>query len=158
MNTFIREFRDDDADALRACVIALQDFERTIDPRLRPGEIMADAYCDLIHARCRETEGRVYVAELEGAVVGFVAVRAYEPYTDLDDPPGTYALVSDLAVLPTHQGRGIGRLLLNRAEAFARDAGASELRVGVLSRNTTARRLYLAAAFAPHLEILAKPL
>jgi ribosomal protein S18 acetylase RimI-like enzyme len=91
-------------------------------------------------------------------VVGFVAVLAREPFTELDDPPGTYALVTDLVVLATHRGKGIGRRLLDRAEAYARDAGAAELRVGVLAKNTAARRLYLSRDFTPHLEVLAKRL
>jgi hypothetical protein len=42
----IREFCDADLPALRECVAALQDFERGIEPRLRPGQLMADAYCE----------------------------------------------------------------------------------------------------------------
>jgi ribosomal protein S18 acetylase RimI-like enzyme len=61
----------------------------------------------------------------------------------LDDPPGTYALVTDLVVLSSHRGRGIGQQLLGRAEAFVRSAGAAELRIGVLANNITARRFYL---------------
>jgi ribosomal protein S18 acetylase RimI-like enzyme len=70
--------------------------------------------------------------------------------------PGHYALVTDLVVLEPYRGRGIGCQLLRRAEAFIRDAGASELRIGVLADNRAARRLYLDAAFVPHLEILVK--
>jgi GNAT superfamily N-acetyltransferase len=61
-----------------------------------------------------------------------------------------------LVVLSPHRGRGVGRQLLERAEAFARAAGAPELRNGVLAQNVVARRLYLAAHFTPHLEIFAK--
>jgi len=152
----IREYQPADARRLRDCVVALQDFERSIDPRLRPGEAMADAYCEQIHARCRAADGRVFVAEEDGGVVGFVAVLAREAFTELDDPPGTYALVTDLIVLPGYRGRGIGRRLLDRAEAFARAAGAIELRIGVLARNTTARQLYLSAHFTPHVEVFVK--
>ena len=54
--------------------------------------------------------------------------------------------------------RGIGTTLLRRAEAFAREADARALRIGVLGANGEARRLYLAAEFVPHLEIFAKHL
>ena len=152
----IRPYRPDDASAVRRCVTELQEHERVLDPRLRPGQAVADDYCEQLHARCREVEGRLFVAEQDGIVVGFVCVLAREPFTDLDDPPGTYALVTDLIVLPPWRGRGIGRRLLESAEAFARNAGASEFRIGVLSGNLSARRLYLAAGFQPHLEIFAK--
>jgi ribosomal protein S18 acetylase RimI-like enzyme len=152
----IREYRAGDAAALRQCVVVLQDAERAIDPRLLPGEVMADAYCERIHARCRETAGKIFVAEEDSHVVGFSTILAHEPFTELDDPPGHYALISDLVVLEAYRGRGIGRQLLERAEAYAREAGATELRIGVLSGNRTARRLYLDVGFQPHLELLTK--
>ena len=139
-------------------MVELQEFERTIDARILPGDAMADAYCEQMLSHCREAVGRVFVAEQNGTVVGFVAVVAREPFTSLDDPPGTYALVTDLAVLSNNRNRGIGRRLLEQAENFARAEGAAELRIGVLTQNTAARQLYLDAAFVPHLEILAKRL
>lgn len=156
MEYVVREYCQTDAAALRQCVVELQEFERTIDPRLQPGDTMAVAYCEHIHARCLAAGGKVFVAELGDAVVGFVAVLAHEPFTELDDPPGTYALITALVVLAPHRRCGIGRQLLERAEAFAQAAGAPELRIGVLAKNEAARQLYLAAAFLPHLEVFAK--
>ena len=152
----IRDYRESDAAALRGCVVVLQDAERAIDPLLLPGETMADRYCQRIHERCREAAGCVFVAEDESAVVGFVTVLAREPFVELDDPPGHYALITDLVVLDSHRGRGIGRQLLERAEVYAKQAGATELRIGVLTNNRAARRLYLEAGFQPHLEVLTK--
>ena len=156
MDLRIREYEPNDAAALRQCVVALQEHERTIDPRLRPGETMADAYCEQIHARCRDADGRVFVAEQDGDVIGFVAVLARETFKELDEPTGSYAFISDLVVLAPYRRGGIGRKLLARAEGFARAEGAHEIRIGVLVRNAAARRLYLAAEFTPHLEVLSK--
>jgi ribosomal protein S18 acetylase RimI-like enzyme len=152
----IRGYQDRDAAALRRCVIVLQDFERTIDPRLLAGEEMADRYCERIHERCRDAAGQIYVAEDDSVVVGFVTVLARESFTELDDPPGQYALIADLVVLESQRGRGIGRQLLERAERHAKQAGATELRIGVLANNGVARRLYLDVGFQPHLEIFTK--
>ena len=44
---------------------------------------MADAYREHIHARCQEADGRVFVAEQDGTVVGFVAILARENFTEL---------------------------------------------------------------------------
>ena len=124
----IRDYRDCDAAALRQCVVALQEFERSIDPLLLAGEVMADRYCERIHARCREAAGQIYVAEQDSEVVGFVTVLARESFTELDDPPGHYALITDLIVLESFRGRGVGRQLLERAEGYAKQAGVAELR------------------------------
>jgi GNAT superfamily N-acetyltransferase len=158
MPYMIREYNERDRPAFRQCVVALQDFERTIDTRLRPGDTMADAYCEQIHRRCLEAQGRVFVAEHDGTAIGFVAVHAHEPFTELDQPPGTFGLIAELIVLGPHRQKGVGRSLLDRAEQYAREAGAVELRIGVLARNDSARRLYLNVAFAPYSEILAKKL
>jgi GNAT superfamily N-acetyltransferase len=156
MPLHIREYEPGDARSLRQCVVALQEYERAIDPRRPHGEAMADAYCANLHHRCRTARGQILVAERDATVVGFVAVVAEEPFTELDEPPGTYALVTDLVVLDPHRSQGVGHQLLERAESYARQAGASELRIGVLAQNSRARSLYLAVGFQPHLEILAK--
>jgi GNAT superfamily N-acetyltransferase len=158
MGTSIRPFEPRDASALRQCVVALQEYERVIDARLRPGEMMADEYCDFLHGRCRDARGVILVADHDGEVAGFVCVLAEEKFTGIDDPPGNYALVTDLAVLDPFRRRGIGRLLLDAAELYARHANANELRIGVLSRNAAARSFYLAKKFEPYLEILSKSL
>ena len=152
----IRGYEESDDAALRRCVVVLQDSERAVDPLLLPGEVMADRYCARIHERCREAAGKVYVAEEDSAVVGFVTVLARESFTELDDPPGHYALITDLVVLESYRGRGIGRQLLERAERHAKQAGATELRIAVLANNGIARRLYLDVGFRPHLEVLTK--
>jgi ribosomal protein S18 acetylase RimI-like enzyme len=158
MSTTIRPYEPQDAPALRQCVVALQEYERVIDSRLRPGDLIADAYCDYLHGRCKEARGQILVADQNGEVAGFVCVLAEEKFTGLDDPPGSYALVTDLAVLDPFRRQGIGRLLLDAAESYARNAEATELRIGVLSRNAAARAFYLSKKFEPHLEILAKSL
>src|SRR5215510_6194875 len=152
----IRQYQHSDAAALRQCVIVLQEAERAIDPLLLPGAVIADRYCERIYERCREAAGKIFVAEEDSEVVGFVTVLARESFTELDDPPGHYALITDLVVLEPYRGRGIGRQLLVNAEAYAMHAGAIELRIGVLANNGPARRLYIHAGFQPHLEVFTK--
>ena len=154
----IREYRDGDELACHACAVELQDAGRSIDPRLRPGEAMADEYLAQMHARCRSNAGAIIVAEQGDTIVGLVMILARVPFESLDDPPGDYAYVAELVVLEGFRGQGIGRALLRAAEGYARDAGAVELRIGVLSENRVARRLYLEEGFLPYSEMLAKAL
>ena len=154
----IRPYRPADDRACRACVVELQEAERRVDPRLRAGDSMADAYLARMHSRCRDYAGAILVAEYGGPVVGLVMVLTRVPFESLDEPPGDYALVAELVVRAEYRGRGIGRALLHAAEAHARGSGARELRIGVLSGNRAARRLYRAEGFAPYIETLSKPL
>ena len=154
----IRPYEHRDADACRACVVELQNAERQIDSRLRDGDGMADEYLRLMHERCRNYAGTILVAEHSDAIVGLIMVLTHVPFESLDEPPGDYALVAELVVRADCRGRGIGRTLLEAGERHAREAGAIELRIRVLSENEPARQLYLREGFAPYSETLAKPL
>ena len=131
-----------DADAVRACIVELQEFERALEPELPRGAEMAEAYHQTILERCAKHTGRIFVVELDGLVVGFVAVLALVEPEAPDEEQATHAYVSDLVVLPGCRGKGLGRKLLERAEAFARSEGVRILQIGVLSRNQSAARLY----------------
>ena len=146
-----------DRAAVRACFAELQDVERGLEPAMPSGDAVADAYLDFMLARCAEWDGAVMVAEEDGAVVGFICVWARVPP---DDPSEVRfsAHVSDLVVLPAWRGRGIGRALLARGEAYARSRGAERLRIGVLAKNEDARRLYAASGFREVYVLLTKPL
>lgn len=54
--------------------------------------------------------------------------------------------IHDITVLPTHRGRGIGRLLIDAVEAEAKSRGCSQITLEVRADND-ARRLYLRAGF-----------
>jgi len=83
-------------------------------------------------------------------VVGFVSAWARVPQDELDEPPGEYAAISDLVVRPAFRRRGLGRRLLAEAERYARSHGAATLKIGVLTRNAGAHRLYEEAGFADY--------
>ena len=156
--TVIRPYQPGDEAACRACMLELQDSERRFDQRLRPGESMVDAYVAQMHTYCREYAGTIFMAERCGEVIGLVMVLAHVPFEALDEPPDEYALVAELVVRDGFRRAGIARALLDTAESYAREAGASELRIDVLSQNTPARTLYIREGFAPYKETLAKSL
>jgi ribosomal protein S18 acetylase RimI-like enzyme len=56
--------------------------------------------------------------------------------------------VHDLALLPAHRGRGLGRALLEEAERRARARGCAKMTLEVHQTNTGAARLYSDFGFA----------
>jgi GNAT superfamily N-acetyltransferase len=143
-----------DAPGLRACFVELQEFEHARDPHAPRGEAIADAYLDTMFERCAKWAGRVFVADEDGAVVGFVCVWGRVPPQEIDDEPADAAYVSDLVVLPPWRNRGIGHALLARAEAYARTTGVASIGIGVMAANPDARRLYEAIGYeAIHVEL-----
>jgi ribosomal protein S18 acetylase RimI-like enzyme len=162
LTTLAATLRDYDASrdvaAVRACFVALQEFERALDAAAPRGEAIADAYLDRMFGRCITWAGRVFVAEHEANVVGFVCVWGRVPPQEPDEPQRDYAYVSDLVVLPAFRRHGIGRALLARAEDYARSLGVETIGIGVMAENRTALDLYEADGYrATHLE-LRKPL
>jgi ribosomal protein S18 acetylase RimI-like enzyme len=143
-----------DAAALRVCFVELQEFEHALDPHAPRGEPIADAYLAVMFERCAKWAGRVFVAESDGRVVGFVCVWGRVPPQEIDDEPTDAAYVSDLVVLPRWRGHGIGTALLARAEAFARESGVASIGMGVMAENRDARRLYDRLGWTPvHIEL-----
>jgi ribosomal protein S18 acetylase RimI-like enzyme len=147
-----------DREAVIRCVAALQDFERTLEPTLPPGERIARRYVEAMLQRCSAYEGRVFVASLGDAVVAFVCVLARIPETALDESNRPHAAIGELFVDPDQRGAGVGSRLLERAERHARLRGADRLRVQVLADNGGARELYRRFGFRDRLVELEKRL
>jgi ribosomal protein S18 acetylase RimI-like enzyme len=86
----------------------------------------------------------VLVAVADGAVAGYVKLGPSLPLAS-----NRHVIeVKGLAVDPDHQGRGLGRALLDAAAAEAAERGARRLTLRVLAPNTAARTLYERSGFA----------
>ena len=92
------------------------------------------------------------------AIVGFAAVIARHDSDDILERNREHAYLTDLIVLDTCRGKGIGRRLLAAAEAWAAARGATSMRVGVLSANSAAHALYRSAGFRDYEVVLEKRL
>ena len=136
-----------DRDAVRACIVELQTHEREFEPTMPEGPVMVDAYLGLLLARCRAWHGKVFVAEVDGEVVGFTCVWGRVPSEEPDDDPADYAYISDLLVRAAYRRRGVGRALMVVAEAYARECGVAVVRVQALAANSAATSFYGANGF-----------
>jgi ribosomal protein S18 acetylase RimI-like enzyme len=99
-----------------------------------------------VQAVCASQEKRVWVAEVEGTTVGFVAVELH--------PESSMGEIHMLAVDPDHQGGGIGTALTEFALARIKDAGMAVAMVetGGDPGHSAARRTYEKAGYV-HLPI-----
>jgi len=82
--------------------------------------------------------GAVLLAECDAAAVGCVAVRPLD---------GPVCEMKRLYVRPAARGRGVGRRLVERICAAARERGYTEMRLDTLASMAPALRLYAAAGF-----------
>jgi GNAT superfamily N-acetyltransferase len=144
--TYRRMEPERDLDGLRACLIELQDHEQTVYTRLPPGKDVVDNCITHMLERIEACNGRTIIAEVDDEMAGFVTVLTRVISEDPDDGELEYGLVSDLVVLGIHRGKGIGRQLMDMAEAHAKSNGVEWLRIGVLAGN---QALYASLGFEP---------
>ena len=99
----------------------------------------------LFDAHLDDPDLALFVAEVDGAVVGLVRVQALER-AEVPDVPALasrrYAMVQELVVAQAHQRRGIARRLMTEAHGWARDRGLTQIELGVHEFNQQALRLY----------------
>jgi ribosomal protein S18 acetylase RimI-like enzyme len=95
------------ADVVRLSELVRAAYRHYVERLGGPPRPMTDDYAEVVRTH------RVIVAERAGEIVGLVVFG--------EDDEGFF--VDNVAVAPSHQGSGVGRTLLERAEVAARDAG-----------------------------------
>jgi GNAT superfamily N-acetyltransferase len=95
-----------------------------------------------IESLLEDDVGAWFLAEHQGEVIGFVTVQlrppVQEPYLVLE----RRTLVQNLGMLSAWRGQGIGRTLMEAAEGWAREHGATRLVLNVWEFNTGALSFY----------------
>jgi ribosomal protein S18 acetylase RimI-like enzyme len=100
----------------------------------------------------------LFVAEVEGQLAGFVhlVIRDSHPIPLL--VPRRLALVDNLAVKTEFRRSGIGRALMQRAEAWAAAKSATEIDLNVYEFNETAIAFYQNLGYETYSRRMSKPL
>ncbi|MDF7812934.1 GNAT family N-acetyltransferase [Hymenobacter sp. YC55] len=135
---------------IRAATPVDEAFIRGLMPRLvafgppawrDPAQLNATDIAVLLEAVYQPTPQRsVVVAELDGRPVGLLHLTINTDFYQHE-----HAHIADLAVASTAEGQGIGRALLNYAEAWALERGYAWLTLSVFAQNTHARTVCVRA-------------
>lgn len=102
-------------------------------------------------------DATTFIATEGGMPVGFVMVAVVDE-THPFFLPCRHGRIGTLGVTASRRGRGIGRGLMRQAEAWARDAGASEIRLFAWAFNQPALQLYQELGYDITLHCLGKRL
>jgi GNAT superfamily N-acetyltransferase len=87
--------------------------------------------------------GRLWIAEEEKTVVGYVAVALGFSF----EYRGREAFVDELLIAESHRGRGLGRAALEVAEEYCRQQGVNALHLEVERHREKALELYRRRGF-----------
>jgi GNAT superfamily N-acetyltransferase len=146
----VREYNSEtDYEGLRKCVISIQKYEKSIEPRMPSGQDIVEEYIPDLFRRCREHQGKILVADVGGTIAGYVLILSKVVSDAIDDGDTEFGLIGDLVVLEEFRKRGYGTKLLSAAEDEAKANNVKWLRIGVLSSNRVASELYLSKGFSP---------
>lgn len=104
--------------------------------------------------RERPSTSHFFVIEDGDEPAGFVHLQEVDDFFGA----GLFCHISDLAISPAHEGRGLARRLLAHSEAFARAHGYVRLTLSVFPGNERARALYARYGFETDLLRLGIPL
>lgn len=149
----IRLAEEEDDDFILEQVPRFADF--ALPPWRRRHECIEGIRNDLLrHLEDQPPNSYLFVAEdTDGERAGFIHLqRTTDFFTGRSN-----CHVSDIAVAPSHEGLGVGRLLLAHAEAWASEHQCQLVTLAVFPGNERARALYEAAGYATDLLRLAKP-
>ncbi|WP_110945240.1 GNAT family N-acetyltransferase [Paenibacillus phocaensis] len=137
----IREIREDDAERfLRLC---LRLDEETKFMLYEPGErtTTVEAQRDRIHAILSEGRSTILVGELQGELVGYLAVFG----GNANKTKHVGYLV--IGIVEAHTGKGLGTSLFQAAEAWRAQTGLTKFELTVMVPNERAVALYKKMGF-----------
>jgi GNAT superfamily N-acetyltransferase len=139
----LRRATADDARTLELLAARLAGFE--LPPWRTAEEIAsADGRAMLAAVRAGHADDEVLIAERDGAAAGCLHLLVATDFFGR-----RHAHLSVIAVTEAAEGSGVGRVLMRRAEQWARERGLALLTLNVFATNARARRLYERAGYAP---------
>lgn len=115
---------------------ALLDEEAEVDPRFSPSEDAVDRWRADFPVWLKDSARLHFVAELDGAVAGFVSGHLWGPEPILKEEVEVF--VEFLYVRKAFRRKGVGTALLTEVREWASQQGAVRLRLRSLSRSRDA--------------------
>lgn len=150
--TSIRDMRlADDKPALLSFIDGSQAFEHNVEPNRRLDRTVAEDYLAELLNAVTERGGKVFVAQdTAGAAVGWGVVYVSNEEIFVVERERRFAYISELFVVESLRGKGIGRALIASCEDWARAHGIGIIQLGVLAGNVRARTIYSLSGYSDY--------
>ena len=142
----IREYNQNDIEQIKNLLVQLQDYIIKMDkynlnilsPKYR------EEYFEYMLNDCISNEGKIFVAEYENKIAGFVAgfVQNYDERDKLDYACLKKGIVYELVVDQNFRNDGIGGLLLDKIENYFKNIKCEFIQIDVFVYNQVAEHFY----------------
>lgn len=145
MAVTVRRARKEDAETIARFALALFAQHRAYDPERFAELGNLEGAARYYISRADTEESAVFVAEMDGRVVGF----AYLEHERLDyaNLLENAVWIHDLYVDESERNSGAGKSLMHAAADFGKQIGAAKLVLSVAAKNTTAHKFFRGTGF-----------
>ncbi|MGX1197186.1 GNAT family N-acetyltransferase [Parvibaculum sp. MBR-TMA-1.3b-4.2] len=154
------QLRDIDLTADKAAALSFimgsQRYEHEVEPNRRLDPAVADEYFAELVEELAQKQGRAFVAERDGEVIGWGVLVVEEAPLFVTEEERTYAYITELYVNEAARGLGVGRALIGACEDEARRRGLRQIMIGALSANSRTMDIYGRAGYRPYTAELRK--
>jgi len=140
-------------DAVLGLWLDLIEHHRRLDPNYPVPRGLRESLGRELDRALRGEHCRVFVAEVEGRVEGFLLAEI-EPAGSPESARVAACWIHEIFVAPEMRDRGLGGRLVEAARSFFRERGASRASVRVESRNESADRFWRRVGFGDRAHIL----
>lgn len=148
----------DEAPLLKQFIDKLQAVEHAVEPDRRVDDTVADEYLVQLLGTVAEQDGRIFVAEVDGTVVGWLVTYVGEDAIYVRAEDRTYGYMAELFVEEPFRRQRVAHALLATAEVDFAARGLHTLEIGVLAGNAAARAAFEAMGYRPYSLALRKRL
>jgi len=145
-----------DRPAALSFIMGSQRYEHAFEPNRRLDPAVADEYFAELAEELAQKQGRAFVAERRGEVVGWGVLVVEEGPLFVTEDERSYAYITELFVNEAARGLGVGQALIAACEEEARRLGLKQIMIGALSGNRRAMDIYERAGYRPYTAELRK--
>jgi ribosomal protein S18 acetylase RimI-like enzyme len=154
----IRVARLGEIDRIAALWALITEHHAELDPlfRMRRGPVAEGELRELLRALHRDPDAEILVYVRNETPEGLCIVRIDRAPPILEETER--AEITDLGVRPELRRRGVGRLLVDEAQAWIRDRGVARVEIQFASGNAEGQAFWRALGYADLMDVLHKRL
>jgi ribosomal protein S18 acetylase RimI-like enzyme len=154
----VRIARIHEIDRVAALWALITEHHSALDPlfRMRRGPVAEGELRELLRALHRDPDAVILVYVRDGTPEGLCIVRIDRAPPILEETER--AEITDLGVRPELRRRGVGRLLVEEAQAWVRDRGVARVEIQVATGNLEGQAFWRAIGYADLMDVLHKRL
>lgn len=154
----VRTARMREIDRVAALWALITEHHADLDPlfRMRRGPVAEGELRELLRALHRDPDAEILVYDRNGTPEGLCIVRIDRAPPILEETER--AEITDLGVRPALRRQGVGRLLVEQAQAWVRDRGVARIEIQVATGNLEGQAFWRAIGYADLMDVLHKRL